>query len=78
MVDECDDDDITEAGDDDEEVAGVPRNSGPAVVAMAAWCRAALWRFHSFLAGPRGQGRQGGEKGGGEEAVEGGRECGTP
>ena len=46
------DNDITEAEYDDAEVAGVPRDSGPVVMAMAAWWWAALWRFHSFLEGP--------------------------
>ena len=35
VANECDDDDITEAVDDDEEVAEV---AGAAVLAMAAWC----------------------------------------
>ena len=47
-----------------------------AVLARAAWCRAACWRFLSFSAGPRCRGQRGGE--GGDGAEEGGREGGAP
>ena len=42
VVEECGDD-ITEAGNDDAEVAGVSRDSGPAV--MAKSFRTFLWTF---------------------------------
>ena len=69
VVDNCDDD-ITEAENDDAEVAGEPRDSVPAVMVMAAWWWAALWRFRSFSEGPRCQGWRGGGKVGGEGAGE--------
>ena len=75
VVDEYGDDDITKADDVDEKMA---EDSDPAVTAIATWCRAALWRFRSFWAGPRCRGRRGRGEGGGKGAVEGGRECGAP
>ena len=76
------DDDITGAVEDDpgvdievvdEEVA---EEADAAVLARAAWCRAARWRFLSLSAGPRCRGWRGGEEGGG--AGDGGREWGAP
>ena len=46
-----------------------------AVLARAAWCLAARWRFFSLSAGPRCRGRRGGE-GGGAAAGPGGRSGG--
>ena len=57
----------------DEEVS---EEADAAVLARAAWCRAARWRFLSLSAGPRCRGCRGGEEGGGAGA--GGREWGAP
>ena len=59
----------------DEEIA-VEAES--AVLARAAWCLAARWRFFSLSAGPRCRGRRGGEEEGGGGAGAGGREWGAP
>ena len=57
----------------DEEVA---EEADAAVLARAAWCRAARWRFLSLSAGPWCQSWRGREEGGGAGA--GGREWGAP
>ena len=56
----------------DDEVA---EEADAAVLARAAWCRAARWRFS---AGPRCRGWRGGEEEGGAGAEAGGREWGAP
>ena len=58
----------------DEEVAEA---ADAAVLARAAWCRAARWRFLSLSAGPRCRGWRGGEEEGGAGAGAGGREWGA-
>ena len=57
----------------DEEVA---EEADAAVLARAAWCRAARWQFFSLSADPRCRCWRGGDEGGGAGAVAGGRSRG--
>ena len=59
----------------DEEVAD---KANAAVLARAAWCWAARWRFFSLSACPRWRGWRGGDWGGGAGVGAGGREWGAP
>ena len=59
----------------DDEVA---EEADAAVLARAAWCWAARWRFFSLSACPRWRGWRGGDWGGGAGVGAGGREWGAP